>query len=177
MYDLSRATIRPLFTTLTILLFASTAALAQSVRSGSISGTIADETGAALPGVTITLTGSALQVPELVRASEARGEYQFVDLPPGAYRVEYELSGFAKFVRSEIRLTTGFAARGYRHEARQRRRDGHRQRRDPARRRNEHSRRHHGFEGTPGGDAEQSQLSGHVSARRRRAGAWRAAHR
>ena len=111
MYDVSRATIRPLFTALTILLFASTAALAQSVRSGSISGTIADETGAALPGVTITLTGSALQVPELVRASEARGEYQFVDLPPGAYRVEYELSGFAKFVRSEIRLTTGFAAR------------------------------------------------------------------
>jgi Carboxypeptidase regulatory-like domain len=84
---------------------------AQAVRSGSISGTITDETGAALPGATVTLTSPALQVPQLVKISEARGDYQFVDLPAGSYRLEYELAGFAKLVQSEIRLTTGFASR------------------------------------------------------------------
>lgn len=93
------------------LLCVTAAARAQSVRSGSISGTITDETGAALPGVTVTVSGPALQVPEILQTSQARGEYQVLDLPSGTYRVEYDLSGFAKFVRSEIRLTAGFAAR------------------------------------------------------------------
>ena len=43
-----------------------TAAAGQSVRSGTIAGVITDTTGAALPGVTVTLTGPALQVPQLV---------------------------------------------------------------------------------------------------------------
>jgi hypothetical protein len=81
------------------------------VRLGSISGTVTDETGAALPGVTITMTSPALQVPQLLKTSGAEGEYQFTDLPPGLYRVTYELSGFGTLVREQIRLTTGFAAR------------------------------------------------------------------
>lgn len=89
----------------------STTVVAQTVRTGSIAGTIADETGGALPGVTITLTSPALQVSQVLRTSDAQGEYQFVDLPPGTYRLTYELSGFTTFVREEIRLTTGFAAR------------------------------------------------------------------
>jgi hypothetical protein len=108
---ISRGWSRIVLAVLPLLLLLPAAAGAQSVRSGSISGTITDETGAALPGVTVTVSGSALQVPQLAQTSEARGEYQFLDLPPGAYRVEYDLSGFAKFVRSEIRLTAGFVAR------------------------------------------------------------------
>ena len=59
----------------------------------------------------MTLTSAALQVTQVLAITDARGEYQFVELPPGAYRVEYEVTGFAKLVREEIRLTTGFAAR------------------------------------------------------------------
>src|SRR5262245_14511240 len=98
--------------TMTIALVAVSATLvAQTVRSGSIGGTITDESGAALPGVTVTLTSPALQAPQLVKVSEARGEYNFPDLPPGTYKVTYELGGFATLVRDEIRLTTAFAAR------------------------------------------------------------------
>jgi hypothetical protein len=111
MYDVYGRWVRSICKALLTVLLTSAAAFPQSVRFGSINGTISDATGAALPGTTITVTGPALQVPELIKTSEANGEYQFVDLPPGTYRVEYELSGFAKFVRSEIRLTTGFAAR------------------------------------------------------------------
>jgi hypothetical protein len=97
--------------TATALLAVSMAAAAQTVRTGSISGTITDESGAALPGVTVTLTSPVLQTPQLVKVSEARGEYQFTELPPGSYTVTYELAGFSKLVREEIRLTTAFAAR------------------------------------------------------------------
>src|SRR5438046_2153762 len=86
---------------LPLLLLRPAAARAQSVRSASIGGTITDETGALLPGVTVTVSGSALQVPALVQTSQARGDYQFLDLSPGTYRVEYELAGFARLVRSE----------------------------------------------------------------------------
>jgi hypothetical protein len=93
------------------LVAVSTSARAQTVRTGSIGGTITDESGAALPGATVTLTSPALQVPQLVKVSEARGEYQFSDLPPGIYRLTYELGGFATLVREDIRITTAFAAR------------------------------------------------------------------
>src|SRR5262245_3243003 len=92
------------------IFFANGLALAQS-RNASIGGTITDNSGAAEPGVTITVTSPALQVPELVKVSEADGSYQFLELPVGTYRLTYELSGFSRLAREDIRLTTGFVAR------------------------------------------------------------------
>ena len=65
--------------------------LSGQVILGSIGGTITDETGATLPGVTATLTSPALQVPQLVITSESDGRYQFNELPAGVYRITYEL--------------------------------------------------------------------------------------
>ena len=79
--------------------------------TGRIAGTLTDETGGALPGVAATLTSPALLVPQVVLVSDAQGEYQFVDLPPGTYRIVFELSGFNTLVREGIVLTSGFAAR------------------------------------------------------------------
>ena len=84
---------------------------AQTVRNGSIAGSVKDDTGGSLPGVTVTVTSPALQVPQLTRVSDEKGEYQFADLPQGTYRMTFELSGFTKLVREGITLTTGFAAR------------------------------------------------------------------
>jgi hypothetical protein len=81
------------------------------VIQGRISGTVTDESGAALPGATITLSSAALQVPQLVQVTDEAGEYQFLELPPGVYRVSYELSAFTTLIREDIRLTAGFAAR------------------------------------------------------------------
>jgi outer membrane receptor protein involved in Fe transport len=91
--------------------FLATTSVAQTVRSGSINGTVTDESGGVLPGVAITVTGPALQVPQLTKTSDSKGEYAFTDLPPGSYRVLYELQGFARVAREDIRLTTGFTAR------------------------------------------------------------------
>jgi hypothetical protein len=84
---------------------------AQSIGSGTIHGTVKDNTGGALPGVTITLSGPALLVKQIVDTSQADGNYRFVDLPPGTYQVRFELSGFKPFVRVDLRLTVGFVAR------------------------------------------------------------------
>jgi hypothetical protein len=98
--------------TIALLLTLSTVAFGQqSVLRGSIAGTITDETGAAMPGVTVTVTSPALQVENILRVSNERGEYQIIDLPSGTYRVAYELPGFATMVREGLVLTTGFNAR------------------------------------------------------------------
>ena len=88
----------------------SAAAFGQAIRA-QMSGTITDESGSALPGVSVVLTSPALQVPQIQRIADATGAYQFVDLPAGTYRLAYELPGFATLVREEVRLSTGFAAR------------------------------------------------------------------
>ena len=87
------------------------AALAQSVSSGTIEGTVKDESNAVLPGVTVTVTSPQLQVGQLVQVSDAAGSYKFVDLPAGTYRLKAELTGFSAAIREDLRLTVGFNAR------------------------------------------------------------------
>src|SRR5712692_2100349 len=93
------------------MLTLSTAAFGQQSLRGTIGGTVKDDTNAALPGVTVTIESPALQVPQIRRVTDERGEYQITDLPSGTYRVTYELSGFTTVVREGIVLTTGFNAR------------------------------------------------------------------
>src|SRR5262245_46272713 len=94
-----------------LLLFLNAVAFAQGAIQVQIGGAIKDDTGAALPGVTVTVTSPALQVPNITAVSDERGEYRIINLPPGTYRVQYELSGFGTLVRDGIVLTTGFAAK------------------------------------------------------------------
>ncbi len=92
-------------------LFAFGSPLGAQTLGGSISGSVIDEGGGALPGVTITMTSTALQVPQVVQITNLRGDYQFTELPAGAYRLSFELGGFTTLVHEQIQLTTGFAAR------------------------------------------------------------------
>jgi hypothetical protein len=84
--------------------------LAGQTPSGRIMGTVADKSGAVLPGVTATLTSPALQVAQRVQVTDAAGEYQFLELPIGEFQVRFELAGFGTLVREGIQLTAGFAA-------------------------------------------------------------------
>src|SRR4051794_38624686 len=60
---------------------------------GSVVGTISDPSGAALRGAAVTLTNTATGVKNDAQAG-ASGEYQFLNLVPGNYRVDVELTGF-----------------------------------------------------------------------------------
>jgi Carboxypeptidase regulatory-like domain len=62
--------------------------------SGSISGTIQDPAGAAVPGATVTLTNVGTGEGK-AGTSDAQGFYQFVSLAPGNYAVKTSAKGFA----------------------------------------------------------------------------------
>src|SRR5258708_40025307 len=62
------------------------------VVGGSIGGTATDETAAALPGVTITVTNTANGVRQVVTTGE-RGNYRAVALAPSRYLIVAGLAG------------------------------------------------------------------------------------
>jgi hypothetical protein len=83
-------------------------ALAQQ-QTGTIYGRVTDQSGAAVPGVTVTLSGPVLLQPLTAIASET-GTYQFPSLDIGTYSVKFELAGFRSVVQHDIRVTVGFNA-------------------------------------------------------------------
>src|SRR6202158_1621227 len=83
----------------------------QAQQEASIIGQVTDTSGAILPGVTVTATSPALQIPQLTNVTNERGEYRLPPLPIGTYAVEYTLTGFQTVRRESIPLTAGFIAR------------------------------------------------------------------
>jgi Carboxypeptidase regulatory-like domain/TonB dependent receptor len=76
-------------------------ALSQVGGGGSITGTVLDTSGAALPGVTITATNIATGV-ATVRNTTSSGVYSVSPLPAGEYKVEVALAGFQTFVQERV---------------------------------------------------------------------------
>ena len=97
-----------LVSTLCMLAFSS---LAFGQQEASIIGQVKDESGAILPGVTVSATSPALQVPEVTDVTNQQGEYRLTPLPIGTYAVVYTIQGFQSIRREEVRLTAGFTAR------------------------------------------------------------------
>lgn len=81
------------------------AAVAQATL-GSISGRIADQSAAAIPGVTVTLTNLATAQTKVATTS-ADGYYIFTSLQPGRYASRAEFAGFKSAVTPEIVLQLG----------------------------------------------------------------------
>jgi hypothetical protein len=77
--------------------------------TGSISGEVKDSQGGVLPGVTVTATSPA-QIGTLTAVTNEAGIYRFPAVPPGEYKLQFELSGFQNVTRDGIRITLGFNA-------------------------------------------------------------------
>jgi hypothetical protein len=84
---------------------------AQNLSSASIGGTVTDNTGGALPGVSVTAASPALQIGQVTTVTDGEGRYRFADLARGVYQLRFELSGFQPLVREGLQLSAGFAAR------------------------------------------------------------------
>lgn len=67
--------------------------------TGTISGTVADESGAVIPNVTVTITNKATGVARTV-TTNAEGYFSAVALPAGDYDVKAEVTGFRTLVRA-----------------------------------------------------------------------------
>ncbi len=78
-------------------------------QTGEIRGRVTDTSGAVLPGATVTIAGPALLQPRVVIVSDT-GSFSVPELPIGVYSVTFELAGFRRVVRPDIRISIGFSA-------------------------------------------------------------------
>ncbi len=87
--------------TLGVLLLSATA---WAQATAQMSGIVRDDSGAVLPGVTVTQTDTGLT---RTVVTEGEGSYVMPNLPTGPYRLEVSLQGFRTYVQTGIVLQVG----------------------------------------------------------------------
>lgn len=93
-----------------VLFLAPASTFAQAARNGRLSVTVADQTGAVLPGATVGLVAqeaAPTQPGVAPTQSSEQGVAVFADLPPGRYTVEVEFPGFEKSLTRDVRVRAG----------------------------------------------------------------------
>lgn len=88
---------------LAVLLALVPAAQAQIASGGNIYGTVTDESGAVLPGATVTLTGA---FGTRTTTSGSQGEFRFVNVDHGTHTLRVALTGFTTVTRDVV-VTAG----------------------------------------------------------------------
>jgi hypothetical protein len=92
---------------LTLLLLAGAAAPATAQQQlGAIQGTITDQTGGVLPGVTVTATNLDTGIARAAVSNQV-GVYRIQSLDPGRYKVAADLEGFRTTERTDVTLSVG----------------------------------------------------------------------
>jgi len=84
-----------------VVLLTSAAAWAQA--TAAVNGRVSDESGAVLPGVTVTATQTATGFSRSV-STDGNGAYVIPNLPTGPYQLEMSLQGFRSYVQTGIVL-------------------------------------------------------------------------
>src|SRR5436190_20152610 len=83
-------------------------ARASSAQEAGIAGVVKDNSGAVLPGVTVTAASPVLIEKQRVAITDGEGRYSITQLRPGVYSVNFVLAGFSSVVREDLRLSAGF---------------------------------------------------------------------
>ncbi|HSF19792.1 MAG TPA: carboxypeptidase regulatory-like domain-containing protein, partial [Vicinamibacteria bacterium] len=90
---------------LSAALVLSTVVFAQRT-TGGLTGTVKDDTGAVLPGVTVALTGQYVMGTQ-TSVTNDNGVYRFLNLAPGSYNLVFEFAGFATLNRNGLVVSVG----------------------------------------------------------------------
>ena len=90
------------------LLQGGTTAFAQGIITGSITGGITDQTGAVIPGASITATSESTKAVFQVKSS-ALGLFQISDVPLGSYSVTITAAGFGSSTVDHVHVVAGNA--------------------------------------------------------------------
>jgi hypothetical protein len=98
----ARTTVRALSTILGVLLFS----VALFGQNGRILGTVTDQTGAVLPGATVSVIDTQRGLARTL-TTDAAGEYNAPNLIPGTYTVRIEAKGFQRLDRQNVVLEVG----------------------------------------------------------------------
>ena len=85
-----------------VLLVAASAAAQE--QTGALQGRATDSSGGILPGVTVTLSGTAILGGSRTAVTNEKGAYRLPNLPVGTYRVSFELAGFGGRAHEGVRV-------------------------------------------------------------------------
>jgi len=96
--------LRSFWTALAVLALVAMPAVAQE-QTGDVHGTVKDDKGEVLPGVTVTLKG-ATTAPQ-VQTSDEKGQFRFLQLYPGTYSLKAELEGFSAVEMTAVEVRLG----------------------------------------------------------------------
>ena len=95
--------------TVVFFLFAASVSLWAAV-GGSISGTVADQSGAVVSGATLKLVNTSQQT-TYQTVSDGQGLYSFPNLPVGHYDLTIEANGFTPQRKTNLTVDTASAIR------------------------------------------------------------------
>jgi outer membrane receptor protein involved in Fe transport len=79
---------------------------AQSVMEGKITGTVTDDQGEPLPGVSVELTGTAI-MGKRATVTSGKGTFVFLNVPPGKMTLTVSLAGFKTWIQDNLVLGAG----------------------------------------------------------------------
>jgi hypothetical protein len=71
--------------------------------STSVRGTVIDPSGKAVPGASVALSNSESKIERTTTTGE-QGEYQFLFVPPGTYRLAVAAPGFRHYEQTDLQL-------------------------------------------------------------------------
>src|SRR5437763_17123709 len=101
---------RRLWTVLWLAMVCVVALPALALAQSQIAGTVKDESGGVLPGVTVEASSPALIEKTKSAVTDSNGRYTIVDLRQGTYKVTFTLTGFQTVVRDNVELPANFTA-------------------------------------------------------------------
>ena len=84
--------------------------VASTASAQGIAGTVTDDTGGVLPGVTVEAASPALIEGVQTAFTDGQGLYQFTNLQIGTYTVTFTLPGFSTIIREGVELGANFTA-------------------------------------------------------------------
>src|SRR5437588_2560551 len=89
-----------------VLTMGAVSGISAQISSGNIYGTAVDEQGGVLPGVEVTLLATSIGGAPRTTVSDSQGQFRFLNLDPGTYKLTLNLAGFTKADR-EVIVNTG----------------------------------------------------------------------
>jgi outer membrane receptor protein involved in Fe transport len=89
-----------------VVIWSVAPAAAAQIATATLDGTVRDETGGTLPGVSLTLKSNATGATRSA-TTDAGGRYRIAALDPGTYEIRAELQNFKAVVQTGIVLTVG----------------------------------------------------------------------
>src|SRR5262249_23455894 len=89
---------------LAVLAFAGLASSQTQITTGTIQGTVTDQSGAVVADAEVVANNLATQA-ATTQKTDAEGRFVFLALPPGRYSVTVNKTGFTKIIQKDVDLT------------------------------------------------------------------------